>query len=423
MSLRGGKFNKTLGQLTLFALRAGSTGSKFLLAIYTARYLSLADLGIYGLLMAATVIAPAVGGLGLTDWIMRRVVDLPLREAIPIVASRSALTLLVQLIGQPLVFLGFALAGHPLPLSFAVLGGAIVLLETVSTEICDVMVARRHIFLAHWLGFLRQGFWPLPVIALGLLVPKARTLEMLLSIWCAALVLVWIILLLLLLQKGRWRYVRLVPRMLPVALRGSLLLYVKHVSGTVSSFADRFLISLFLGLELSGVYSLYWSMANVVHSLVVIGVLQTHVASLIEAAKERTGAGFRALERRLRREAGAWALVFALVVAIVTPFLISYLGRPLLKEHLPVLWLVLVATVLRIGADGYDYAIYAYHRDRAIATIAVGGALGSALLNVTLAPLMGLWGSALAYTFVSSALLAARYLVTRSASGGQRPAS
>ena len=39
------------GQLALFGLRAGTTGSKFLLALYTARYLSLSDLGVYGLLV------------------------------------------------------------------------------------------------------------------------------------------------------------------------------------------------------------------------------------------------------------------------------------------------------------------------------------------------------------------------------------
>jgi O-antigen/teichoic acid export membrane protein len=410
-----GKFGLTLSQLTLFALRAGSTGSKFLLAIYTARYLSLSDLGIYGLLMGGTIIVPAVAGLGLTDWIVRRVVDLPLAQALPLVASRSALSVLIHLAGQPLVLLGFILAGRPLPLELALLGGAILLLETLATEICSVLIARRHILLAHWLSFLCQGFWPLPVMALGLLVPETRSLNMLLSIWCAALVLTWIILFCLLLQNGRWRHVRLQGHLLLGALRGSLLLYVKNVSYTVSTFSDRFLISLFLGLELSGIYSLFWSIANVVHSLVVIGVVQNHIAPLISAAKDRTGVEFRALERRLQIEAISWALLFAAGIAAVTPVLLTFLDRPLVQDFLPVFWLILVATLLRIGADGYYFAIYAFHRDRALALIAVGGALVSAVLNVVLTPLAGLWGAAFAFTLTSAALLTARFLVTRSA--------
>lgn len=399
--------------MMLFALRAGATGSKFLLAIYTARYLSLSDLGVYGLLVGGTTIVPAVGGLGLTDWIVRRIVDLPLAQALPLVASRSALTVLIHLVGLPLVLLGFILAGRPLPLPVALLGSAILLLETLALQVGDVLMARRRILLAHWLLFVRQGFWPLPVIVLGLLVPEARSLKMLLSIWCAALVLTWIILFCLLLQKGRWRYVRLQGHLLLGALRGSLLLYVKDISATVAAFADRFLISLFLGLELSGIYSLFWSIANVVHSLVSGGVVQTHIASLIGAAKERTGVEFRALERRLQIEATSWALLFAGGLAALTPVFVTFLDRPLIQDYLPVFWLIILATLLRIGADGYGFAIYAFHRDRAIALIAVGGALASAVLNLVLTPVAGLWGSALAYVLTSAALLTARFVVCR----------
>jgi O-antigen/teichoic acid export membrane protein len=410
-----GKFGLTLSQLTLFALRAGSTGSKFLLAIYTAHYLSLSDLGVYGLLVGCTTIVPAIAGLGLTDWVVRRIVDLPLAQALPLVASRSAFSVLVHLVGQPLVLLGFILAGHPLPLAMALLGGAILLLETLATETCDALIARRKILLAHWLSFLRQGFWPLPVMVLGLLIPETRSLGMLLSIWCAALVLTWMILLCLLLQNGRWRYVRLQGHLLLGALRGSLLLYIKDVSYTVSTFADRFVISLFLGLELSGIYSLFWSIANVVHSLVVNGVMQNQIAPLISAAKDRTGVEFRSLERRLQIESTGWALLFAAGIAAVTPVLLTFLDRPLIQDFLPVFWLILVAALLRIFADGYHFAIYALHRDRALALLAVGGALVSAALNVVLTPLAGLWGTAFAFTLTSAALLTARFLVTRSA--------
>ena len=62
-------------------MRATVTAVKFLLAIYTARYLGLADLGIYGLLVGATTIVPAIAGLGMTDWIVRKIVDLPSAQA------------------------------------------------------------------------------------------------------------------------------------------------------------------------------------------------------------------------------------------------------------------------------------------------------------------------------------------------------
>src|ERR1700691_3445228 len=108
------------GQLTLFGLRAAMTGSKFLLALYTARYLSLADLGIYGLLVGGITIVPAVAGLGMTDIIVRQIVDLRVAAALPLIASRQTLTLAIHLAVQPLVFLALFAAEGPGPLRFAV---------------------------------------------------------------------------------------------------------------------------------------------------------------------------------------------------------------------------------------------------------------------------------------------------------------
>ena len=56
--LSGFRWRRLLDQLQLFVVRAGATVAKFLLAIYTARYLGLADLGVYGLLVRST---PPIG--------------------------------------------------------------------------------------------------------------------------------------------------------------------------------------------------------------------------------------------------------------------------------------------------------------------------------------------------------------------------
>ena len=402
------------GQLTLFGLRAAMTGSKFLLALYTARYLSLSDLGIYGLLVGGITIVPAIAGLGMTDFIIRKIVELPATAALPLIASRQALTLAIHLLVQPPVFLALFAAGGSLSLRFAVLAGLILLLENLATEASDMLIARRRVMLANWLGFLRHGLWPLPVIAIGLLDVRARTLDALLAGWLAALVLTWLILFGLLARDQRWRHARPQWRWIGQALRGSLVLYVKDVSGTVSSFIDRFLISFYLGLELTGVYTLFWSIANVVHSLAIFGVLQAHIAPLVGAGQSNAAA-FRDLERRLEIETGAWALIIAAGVGGATPFVVGLLDRPLLGDNLAVFWLILAATLMRIAADGYGFVIYALHRDRAIATIALAGALASAVLNVVLTPLAGLWGSAIAFLVTAMGLFAARFYVSRTA--------
>jgi O-antigen/teichoic acid export membrane protein len=404
---------RVFDQLLRFSMRAVATVSKFLLAIYTARYLGLADLGVYGLLVGATTLVPAIVGLGMTEWTARKLVDLPRAQALPMIASRLSLTLAIHLVVQPIAFAVDILLGEPIPLGIALLCGAILLLENIANEAADILIARRRIFLAYFLAFLRVGFWPIPVMVLGLLYPEMRTLEFVLMGWLAVLVVSCVALVGLVIAQGRWRLMRPQWHLVFPELRGSLVLYIKDVSSTVSIFFDRFLISMFLGLELTGVYTLFWAILNVVHQLAVGDIIRAQLPSLIAAGQNPDQAEFRAIERRFQIEIASWTFVLALGAAIAIPLLLPLLNQPLAQENLPVFWLILFATLLRIAADFYGFVLLALSRDRAIAAVAVGGAVASAGLNLLFIPLFGLMGAATAYAMTSGGLFAARYLFSR----------
>jgi O-antigen/teichoic acid export membrane protein len=289
----------------------------------------------------------------------------------------------------------------------------ILMLENLGSEATDMLVARRHILLSQGLTFLRAGLWPLLVIAVGLAYPQTRTLDALLLGWIAMLAISSVIMVGLLVPGDRWRYMRPRWTLFLAQIHGSRALYVKDVSATTGMFVDRFLISTFLGLELTGVYTFFWSIANVVHSLAVVGMLQTQIAHLHSAGRKADKREFHALERRLQIEIGSWSLLLALGTAIATPLLLPFLGRPLLRENLAIFWVILFATLLRIAADGYGFALLALKRDSEIATIALIGALASAAMNCVLTPLAGLWGAAMAYAITAGGLFAIRFYLVR----------
>ena len=414
------KGERLLTHLLLISTRLGSTVSKFLLAIYTARYLGLADLGIYGLLASATILVPAIVGGGMTQWLMRNIVDVPRAKALPLIAGRLSMILLILLALMPLALGLDVLAGEPIPLAIAALCGAIVVLETLGFETVDMLLARRRVVLAYLLSFLRTGAWPIPVMLLGILYPELRTLEWVLIGWLVAQIACLLLVAALAIPEGRWRHMK--PRQ--VAGRMAFLfgqlprtvpLYVRDIGSVASMFIDRFLISIFVGLELTGVYTLFWSIANVVHSLSVHGLLQAQLPQIISTAQKGDAFAFRALERRLQIETGAWALLLTLGAAIAMPLMLPFLGQPLVNDYLPLFWVILFATLLRIAADAYGFVLLALHRDRAIAIVALAGAAASAVLNLILTPLAGLWGAAAAYVLTSGGLFAARFYFSRQA--------
>ncbi len=402
---------RLLSQGLLLTMRVGVAAAKALLAFYTARFLSLADLGVYGLLIAGTTIVPAVAGFGMTDWIARKIVGLPRADAIELIVARLSLTVGVHLVVQPLALALDWLLGEPIPLGLAAIGGLILLLEHIGSESNDLLVARRRVLLSQTLSFLRAAVWPLIVITIGLLYPPARTLTFMLVVWLVVAAANALVLLALFYARTRTFRVPVHLGLLWQQLRGSSVLYVRDLCNMVSIFSDRFIISSLLGLELTGVYTLFWSIANVIYSVVVVGLLLTQVAPLVEAAK-RGYAQFAAVKRRIQIELGCWVLLLAAGAGIATPLLLPLLNRPLLQANLAVFWIVLAAMIMRIAADGYGFALLALRRDRAIATVAVLSAVMSAALTAVLTALAGMWGAAVAFALSATAIFVVRYGLT-----------
>jgi len=420
MTASADTLRRLLEQAMLIGLRGTVTLAKFALALYTARYLGLSELGVYGLVAGALTIVPAVFGFGITDTISRQVVAVARSVAAPLVSTRLSLSMAVHLLGQPLAWLLNAALGEPVPWRLGIPIGLILFLDHLASDTCDMLILRGRVFFANALLFLRHGLWPPLVIIAGLAFPATRNLDCLLYGWLASLVLTWLVIAIFVAGDGRWRAMRLDGRWLIESLRASVSFHVKDISGVTSLYLDRFLISFFLGLELTGVYTFFWSVANVAHSLVVYGIVQARIAQLVEAARVVEASAFKTLERRTQIEVTGWVAVLAAGALVAMPILLPYLDRPLLRDYLPVFWIMMVATVLRVGADGYSFALLALQQDRAILVIAVAGAVGSALANVLLVPPFGIYGAALGYVLTSVGLLIARYACSRSAGDGLR---
>jgi O-antigen/teichoic acid export membrane protein len=298
-----------------------------------------------------------------------------------------------------------------IPVDVFLLVAAILILEHLSSDADDLLIVRSRILFANVLTFIRSGLWPPVIIVWGLLDPSVRTFEHLLSGWLASLVLVWLVIAIYVTARRLWPLLRFDWRWLLGCLRPSLPFYLRDISTVGTLYLDRFLISAFLGLELTGVYAFYWAVGNVVHSLVLYGMLHNHLAKMVGAAREKDANVFAVLERRLQKETIVWTVLLALGAAAVTIVILPFIGRPLLQDYLGVFALILLATLMRIAADGYGYVLLALHRDRAIAAISVSGVALSALLNVVLVLVAGLIGAALAFLLTASSLLAARLRV------------
>jgi O-antigen/teichoic acid export membrane protein len=405
--------NPHLGeQIVSIGMRGASAAGKFALSLYLITYVGLAELGVYGLLVAAATAVPAALGFGLSDWTTRQCIGLPTGQAVSLAGTRLGFTVAVHCVVQPIFWLANAYLGSPIPSHFAILIAPILLLEHLGLDANGPLIARHRVMLSSVALFLRSGAWPLAIIAIGCVYPPARSLAWVLGAWLAGLVMMMLMLSGLLLG-GRWRSLRLRADWLGDALRRSWPFYLSDIGAVTSLYADRFIISAFAGLELTGIYVFFWSAANVVHSVTVYGAFHPRVPALVAAANEGDMATLR---KRLFQFQGvilAWALLlFALLWIGVQLFL--HMGvRPQLDGHLMLFALIILSVLLRIVADTYHFVLYALCRDRTIAVVNLALAAGSALLNAVLVSAAGLMGAAIAANLTALGLLAVRRRLSR----------
>ncbi len=399
-------------QVVTIGLRGASAAGKFALSLYLLTYVGLAELGIYGLLVAVATAVPALLGFGLSDWTTRQCIDLPADQAVPLAGTRLGFTVVVHCVVQPVFWLANAYLGEPIPSHFALLIAPILLLEHLGVDAHGPLIARHRVMLSSVALFLRSGAWPLAIIGIGWIYPPARSLAWVLAAWLAGLVVMALVLSGLLLG-GRWRLLRVRAHWLRGALRRSWPFYLSDIGAVTSLYADRFIISFFAGLELTGIYVFFWSAANVVHSVTVYGAFHPRVPALVAVANAGDTATLRKRLFQFQSIVLVWALaLFGLLWVGVQLFL--HMGvRPQLNGHLTLFALIIFATLVRIIADTYHFVLYALGRDRTIAFVNLALAAGSAALNTVLVSTAGLMGAVIASIITALGLLAARRTLSR----------
>lgn len=380
--------------IVILAMRASVMACKFGLTIFVGRYMDLASLGSYGLFVGAIALAPVIVGMGLVHVIMRDAVMLPLPKLTVHLRHYWSFTISIYI-------LLLAVAASMVAMFDAsvlwILIIVLMMFEHMGNDVFQLLSNLERPLSANLNTFLRGAAWTLIYIPLALWDEHFRTLPALFSFWLAGSVLA-MVLFLVSVREWPWRLAFARPlRIFWIAntIKKSVLIYISDLSFVASQYSDRYLVTLFLGLELAGVYFLYWSVANAASNLVSMTILQFRRPLLIKAHHESTEK-----HRQLSYDfikTTAW-ITFALSIVTGGAF---YLLLPLLKQpavgtHLGAFWLIMAALGVRVISDAGAMALFTARRDRIMTATNVASVIGLIISQIVLLPLLGLYGAGLA---------------------------
>jgi O-antigen/teichoic acid export membrane protein len=404
----GRRLAKLSVRATPFLLRLASLAGKFGLSLYIARYLSLDDLGLYGLVFSASMIAVVLLGGRIDHDLARRIVGMPPDQSRELLRDQTIFFALNFVALIPLVVTLYGLqGGSPTLLALAYL---ICCLESYANLLFVTSNYLARPILANVAFFIRSGLWAFVVIGAGLVFPSTRTLWFVLALWVAGTS-ASVILTLVRLDVAHWPRVRALPvdwTRIRSALRRSFPIWIGSIGLAGGTYVDRFVLGAFLDLAAVGLATFYTSFTMAIVTLVSSGVLNVAAPKLVGAVSRSEADSY---DREFRR-AGLAVLVLGgglcLLVWIAVDQFSSRLQMREIEESMLALGLLMVATLVRLVAETAFYGLYARHRDRDIWVGNLVFLVASLSLNLALVPVLGLTGLGIASILASLLLVVVR---------------
>lgn len=392
----------------IIAMRAAIMACKFGLALFIGHYLDLSSLGLYGLAAGAIALGPVVIGLGMAHVIMRDAVTLPAAQLTDALRHYWCITIAVYAVSltiTALLTVGFGLSWLWIVIVL------IMLFEHLGNDVFLLLSNLERPLLANITAFIRGAAWALVYVPVSLWTPSLRSLVALLASWLAGSVIAFLV---FAWTSRSWSWMTalsqpLRPEWVIATIRRAFVIYVSDLSFVASQYIDRYLVTLFLGLRLAGIYFLCWSFATAVSTFVSMTLLQVQRPLLIKAFHQGGAQAHSALAARFARSAALGSIAFGGVIGLIFHALLPFLDQVSLTAQVPAFWLIMAGIAMRNMADFGAMALFTARRD---ILMTVSNVVAVALLVLTqalLLPLAGLLGAGMAILITFTAMTLWRF--------------
>jgi O-antigen/teichoic acid export membrane protein len=385
---------KHIARILVALLRLASLTAKLGLTLYMGRFLSLEDMGTYGLVFGAVMILTVMLGFRFDHIVSRDLV-----RVTPVVA-------LIKMRDQTLFYIANYLAAVLIVGAVAQSGATgiatrsllYILALTITDSYCNLtyvnMNAMERPLLANTLYFIAGGLWCLVVIVLGVARPEFRNVDTVLGAWFVGNILfiaasfwMW--------RKFPWHELRVQAvnwKWIKYGIKNSFLIWLGTIGIVIGFYVDRFVLAHFLTLEEVGIATFYLSFANTILTLVQTGILAFVYPRLIFLHREGDQSGFWNEVRQTAWHVALLAGLVAVGVGTAVPLIGEFFQRPQLVENARVLWLMVGGMWIRCNAETLFQVLFARHQDRAIWVGNLLYVIPALVCSTLLVPLAGFIG-------------------------------
>lgn len=390
-------------------LRLAALSMRMILALFMARYLPFTDIGVFSLLIGLTGLLPGAAGLGVGFFVNRDIVVMVSSRAVLLARDRLIVTAVCGIICS----LGVAQAGLPVS---PWISGLLIVLEMIAFDLHFLLIARHRAGIANVLMFVRSASWIPVFMILAYAFPQLRDVDALAKIWLGG------VLLSLLVTIGLFRHIlssRAIwttafdPRPFRAITRRALPVWISDFALAAGQYADRFVISSFLGVAAAGVYYFYLSIANGAFIAIQSATTQPYMPRLRTLYAERCHARFIEGVGACLKKLIALSLISFALAQIGTLVIVKLLGRPELSAQWHIMPILLIGMFGKAIGDYLGTLDYIMEHDRRFIAVNIASFAAVIASVALMTQVLGLTGAALGVAGTLIAVAAGRWKLWR----------
>lgn len=384
--------------------------AKFFLIVYIGKFLSVNELGEYGLFVTTITLAVFFLGFDFYTYNTREILSRPVDNALPLIRDQLVFHLLVYIVILP-ILLGVFFFDI---ISFKYIGYfyLVLIFEHLGQEFFRLFITLQKPLFANLLLFFRAGFWIYIVVLLWHFGVKG--IVNLNSVWTG-----WIIGAILSVLIGMvylylyfdfntifvdidWKWIK----------RG-LFISFPFFTGTLAykviEFSNRYIIDYYMTKSDVGVFTFFGSLANVIQTIVYTVVIMVYYPKLVILHNKDDVFNFKKTTNIFLLKVVLWSLFSIIGIVIFIHPMLGYLNKTEFNTYLPVLWLLLGSVFLLNLSFIPHYLLYVQKKDIVIRNITLFSAGVNIMFNFILIRYWGLIGAALSNIISFIIMLGLKY--------------
>ena len=371
--------------------------AKFLLIIYIGKYLSVDELGEYGLFVTTITIAIYFLGLDFYTYNTREILAKEKSERLPLIRDQFIFHLFVYVIVLPLLLTVFTLG--IIKTEFVLYFYLILIFEHLSQELYRLYTTLQKPIFANFLLFMRTGLWVYVVIALWSL--NVDGLMNLKTVWYGWTIGSFISILIgIVYLKKDYDFKSLTEKIDWLWIKNGVKISIPFFIGTLAykviEFSDRYMIDYYMTKADVGIYTFFGGIANTINIVVFTLVIMIYYPILVKQYQNKKMDVFTKTLKIFSMKTITFSILSSIGILLLIGPVLNFMGKSEFQNNIEILWLLIIANIILNISFIPHYILYAAQKDIVIRNSTLLGAGINIVLNLILIKHFGIAGAAIA---------------------------